>query len=67
MKVKVVVELNVSKDFTAIGPWTKSQCLDSFISHWLEEGDFVDDHIVELPSGIKYKGYRIVFPKGWSE
>jgi hypothetical protein len=65
MKAEVVITLNVPKSFAGFGVWPKEQCLDDYIHHWLEEGYFVHDYIVELPDGIQYKGYEINYPKEW--
>jgi hypothetical protein len=65
MKVTVTITLDVPDDFHGAGPWNMQQSLDSYVSHWLEEGYYIQDYVVELPSDIKYKGYNIQFPKEW--
>jgi len=65
MIVKVVITLKVPINFGKDKHWPREQCLDSYVSHWLEEGYFVGDGYVDLPEGIDYKGYEIELPKKW--
>lgn len=67
MIVKVVITLGVPRAFDGTPPWTREQSLDSYISHWLEEGYYIEDYSVNLPNGIVYKGYEIELPKKWRE
>lgn len=55
-----MITLDVPDDMEGVGPWSAEQCLLSYISHWLEEDYFAQDHIVELPSGIQYEGYELL-------
>lgn len=56
---KVTVTLHVPDDLPSIDPWSPGECLWNYVSHWLEEGYFVYDHLVELPDGIQYRGFEI--------
>jgi len=59
MKRIVKITLDVPDDFTGSHMWTAEQCLESLVSHWLEEGYYVHDHLIELPDGIEYEGFTI--------
>ena len=59
MKRIIKITLDIPDDFTGIHMWTAEQCLESFVSHWLEEGCYAHDHIVDLPEGIEYQGFTI--------
>ena len=41
----------------------EKSALDCYISHWLTEGYFVHDYLVQLPEGIEYIDYQIKYPK----
>lgn len=63
--VKVAITLKVPNTFTGVAHWGKESSIDGFVSHWLTEGYFIHDYIVELPGDIRYMGYEIEWPKGW--
>lgn len=65
MKARVIIDLYIPKNFKPVEPWSKEQCLDDYIHHWLKEGYFIHDYIVDLPDGIEFKNYKIDYPKEW--
>ena len=60
-EVTVTVKLLVPDSFKPTAGWSAEQCIEDYVSHWLEEGYFVDDHAVCLPRGIEYNGFDIQF------
>ena len=54
MKRTIVITLDVPDDMQGIGPWNAEQSLESYVGHWLEQGYFIHDYTVELPSGNQY-------------
>jgi hypothetical protein len=62
-KVTVAIKLRVPNTFNGVAPWTPEQTLDDFVAHWLEEGCYACDHIVELPCGIVYDGFSVQWGK----
>ena len=46
---------------------SREQSIEDYISHWLEEGYYVKDHLVDLPHGIVYKGFDIDFGETFEE
>ena len=66
MKIKVVIDLEVPEDFEGVVPWGKIETLNSFVSHWLDEGYYVDDCGVSLPGGIEVDHWDIpAVPEIW--
>ncbi|MCK9571342.1 hypothetical protein M0R72_20505 [Candidatus Pacearchaeota archaeon] len=55
----VTIKLKIPNSFNGVPPWSAEETLEDFVSHWLEEGYYAHDHIVELPQGIRYFGFTI--------
>ena len=56
----------VPNDFEGVKPYGKIQTIDNFISHWINEGYYLEDGYLELPNGleVKERGFD-AFPEDW--
>jgi hypothetical protein len=56
-KITITITLSVPKDFDGFSYWDREECVESLISHWLTEGYYANDHLVQFPHGIEYHDY----------
>ena len=66
LKLTFTIELIIPSTFEKSGYWSRIEMIDDYVHHWLNEGYYIDDHIVELPNGIKIgKMDFVAFPEKW--
>ena len=63
LNLHVPVEMDLPRDEKGNVMWGREFCVRDYIEHWLNEGYYTEDGVVQLPDGIEFVDSDLKFGK----